>query len=75
MTNPISQAEYVKKECCPVCKGDVGVEGHQVDINDGQATQECFCPSCESTWTDVYTLTGYINLQDRDGFNLEVPSE
>lgn len=41
---------------CPVC-GSIALEGDSVDIDEGRAMQDVSCVDCNSTWTDVYTLT------------------
>lgn len=48
---------------CPVCGSDE-IQGGPVDVDGNQATQEVSCDACNSTWDDVYTLTGYRNLDD-----------
>ncbi len=72
MSDPISQAEYKVDERCPVCE-DNKVEGGEITINNGQATQNIDCLSCGSYWTDVYRLEGYDNLHDEGGIELDVP--
>jgi len=74
MSNPTSQAEYIKEELCPVC-GHNDVSGESVEISNGQATQNVDCLECGSYWTDVYKLTKYDNLHDEEGNELEVPNE
>jgi len=44
---------------CPAC-GSRDIEGHEVNIDSGYATQECGCNQCDAEWTDTYRLTGYI---------------
>lgn len=60
--------EYAEKGgvLCPACEPETGeytVEGRQVDINFGRATQQCTCLICHAEWTDEYKLTGYSNLE------------
>lgn len=59
----LTSAQYVEKKgtCCPNCHG-TDVDGSQVNIDSGVASQDCFCPNCAAEWTDVYHLVGYSNL-------------
>lgn len=59
----LSDKEYadVKGTVCPVCGSD-DLDGGSVDIDAGTATQEVVCLECLSSWTDVYTLTGYADV-------------
>ena len=43
---------------CPHC-GHEGVTGPEVNIDEGVATQEVTCDSCDKSWTDVYQLVAY----------------
>ena len=54
---------------CPVC-GKHNLEGESVDIDGGSATQEMYCTDCESSWTDMYTLTGYADLKIGDSVHI-----
>lgn len=47
---------------CPAC-GDERIEGDPVEIMGGSAYQDVTCTECGATWTDVYELTGYTNLE------------
>ena len=47
---------------CPNCEDD-DIEGDAIDIDDGFATQGMWCNNCEATWTDVYKLQGYRDLE------------
>ena len=46
---------------CPVCGKD-NLEGDSIDISKAGSSQEVYCLDCESSWTDLYTLTGYADL-------------
>jgi transposase-like protein len=48
--------------CCPVC-GSGMVEGGCIDVNEGRAYQDIICTECGSSWTDVYKLDTYSNLE------------
>ncbi len=52
----------VKGVCCPAC-GSFNTSGGPVDVDGGYAFQEIDCLECDSSWTDVYRLVGYINLE------------
>ena len=60
---PLAGAEYVAKlgTNCPVCQS-TQLEGSSVDIDGGAASQEIRCKTCGASWNDIYTLTGYTNL-------------
>jgi transcription elongation factor Elf1 len=40
---------------CPFCNSD-NIEGHEVEICDGIATQYITCKECGAAWTDIYKL-------------------
>ena len=46
---------------CPVCGSD-NIEGEEVEVLAGSARQDVYCLECDATWTDVYSLTGYMSL-------------
>ena len=50
---------------CPYCQSDQ-IEGDGVEVDAGRAWQEMFCPNCEKSWTDRYTLTSieYVEGQE-----------
>jgi hypothetical protein len=58
-----TKKEYVERKgsFCPTCKSKE-IVGQSVDIDGGEAFQECFCPKCGSSWTDRYALTGFQDL-------------
>lgn len=47
---------------CPVCESGM-IEGDVIDINEGRAYQDITCTECGSSWTDVYRIEKYDNLQ------------
>lgn len=68
--------EYAEKGgvLCPVCgpeTEDNAVEGRQVDISFGRATQQCTCSVCHAEWTDEYKLVGYSNLEQEEQVRTE----
>ncbi len=42
---------------CPIC-GSADIEGAQVEIDGGRATQTVSCVRCCAEWIDDYVLTG-----------------
>lgn len=64
MLSRTSQANYVASNGthCPHCGGDL-LEGRDITINTGEATQTVMCLDCDEDWTDVYQLTG-LRLAD-----------
>ena len=50
---------------CPVCTV-AAIEGREgVRIEDNLALQDVRCLNCDATWTDVYRLVGYGNLEPK----------
>lgn len=47
---------------CPSCRSDA-IEGGSFSTEAGVAWQEVTCLICAASWTDLYTLTGYSNLE------------
>lgn len=43
---------------CPAC-GSLDIEGGEVNIHAGYATQEVTCDDCCAEWDDQYKLVGY----------------
>lgn len=54
-----AEEEYVRVngQQCPYC-GD-RIEGSEVTIDGGYASQEVWCLSCCKQWTDMYKLIGF----------------
>lgn len=65
---PMSEAQYVRGYGmkCPVCGSTSGVQGDDVEIDAGSASQESSCSDCNSSWCDRYLLDGYDNLKVGD---------
>jgi hypothetical protein len=36
------------------------------------AWQPILCDSCGASWTDLYRLTGIVDLEDKDGKEIEI---
>jgi len=49
--------------CCPFC-GSEQIEGLEVVMSCGGASQETFCLDCQGSWADTYTLTGYTVIEE-----------
>ena len=62
----MTSVDYVKErgERCPACRNPQ-TEGGPVDIVDTRAEQEMSCTECDSTWKDIYKLTGFVELDDQ----------
>lgn len=58
---------------CPRC-GSSGIYGDSVDIEFGNAFQECSCEECGLSWVDRYEYAESVELRDRDGSAIEDPS-
>ena len=58
-----TQKEYVERggDHCPNC-GGWKIEGEEVEVVDGRATQRMNCVECKSEWADFYHLAGYKSL-------------
>lgn len=57
-------AQYAQERgsICPNCGSDE-ILGGPVDIDSGGASQRCDCTACDASWTDVYVLAGYEDLE------------
>lgn len=55
---------------CPICGSDQ-IEGGPVDIQGAYAVQEVGCIECGAQWDDLYNLTGFINLENGDGAEVD----
>lgn len=49
---------------CPCCESEE-IEGREVDIDAGTATQQVVCNQCHASWVDQYTLTGFEILEGK----------
>jgi hypothetical protein len=48
---------------CPVCGNKHSVEPDNVEADGDSASCKAECANCSSTWTDVYTLYGFKDLE------------
>jgi hypothetical protein len=63
---------YVKHYggCCPACRSGQ-MEGDRFDYEAAQVWQRLRCLACGASWTDVYRLQGYEDLELPDGLPQE----
>ncbi len=56
--------EYAKTGggMCPFC-GNGNLDGYSVEIETGKAWQRVDCNDCEKSWTDIYKLTSYEEIE------------
>lgn len=51
---------------CPVCESnDIRTEG-RLEVDTETAWGKCCCENCESTWQEIFSLTGIDNLTMKD---------
>ena len=64
LTQPLSDADYVKTKGnhCPRCRG-VQIQGGEIEIGGKEAVQEVTCSDCGASWSDIYALVGYEDLE------------
>jgi hypothetical protein len=58
---------------CPACGEAYTMEGQGGVRPEEDIYYEMRCRSCGATWTETYTLTGYSDLTDEDGKEIEIP--
>lgn len=62
---PMSDREYVSNggSKCPVCHSEE-IEGvANTDMDGDWISKGVVCKNCNSTWDDIFTLSGYDNLK------------
>lgn len=66
-TLPVRQGKYIddKGLICPEC-GRAGVNMDEIESQEYGASADCDCSFCGATWTDIYELAGFDNLEKRD---------
>ncbi|MBR8043385.1 hypothetical protein KDW40_02240 [Burkholderia cenocepacia] len=47
---------------CPSCGDSEGIVGGSIQVDAGTASQPMVCNACGASWADLYTLTGYTDL-------------
>lgn len=59
----LSSKDYTKQGGvkCPNCKSE-DIEGFDVDVDFGTASQPVTCNDCGADWVDIYNLVGYEDL-------------
>lgn len=62
---PMSDAEYKAHggNQCPCCKSN-DIEGREINVDSGTASQEVVCNACGASWNDIYRLEGYGELEE-----------
>ena len=61
---------------CPVCGSeDISFDADAPELDGSMifVNINCHNPECKATWTDVFKLTGYDNLTDKDGKVIKRP--
>ena len=58
---------------CPQCGSDI-LEGHGFDDTGGDVRRKVECLDCGAHWTEVFVLTEYINLTERNPNHEPTPS-
>lgn len=58
--NSYLKIKGVKCFFCP----STDIEGGSVDIGAGEAMQEVKCNECSGHWTDIYTLTDVMDIEE-----------
>ena len=69
-TRRLSAAEYARKKgtVCPLCRNDqIQAPGTAVDRVESELHIKMHCPNCHATWTDVFVLHSYRDLEKNDG--------
>lgn len=68
LADPLSPWEYVRLEGtrCPCC-GELNIEGTNVYVDKGCATQAMRCLNCDVSWLDRYELVRYDLLSPEGG--------
>lgn len=51
---------------CPSCGEMSDVTGSRFEIDGENCWQEVMCDNCNSTWTDIYALIGYVDLEKKE---------
>ena len=66
MSKRLTDQQYVQRQglVCPFCQGhDLG-PASGVTLETDVATQEIRCNSCKRTWEDIFTLSGYREVEE-----------
>lgn len=65
---PEEEAEYMERGTgCPFCGDEAQVEGASVETGSGQASQGMYCLGCGAHWTDIYTLSRIVVMDEPEG--------
>jgi formate dehydrogenase maturation protein FdhE len=70
MYSPEQEKKYVSDQGghCPNC-GSEWIEGKEINIEAGTATQKVHCSACGEEWYDVYNLVGIQQIEKGDDRN------
>lgn len=63
-TQFLTEKEYVAAygAKCPNCRSP-DITGFGYNLDSGDLSQQMLCSNCDAQWDDIYTLTGYANLE------------
>lgn len=61
---PMTDEQYLAVHgcLCPSCGDSDGISGGSIQIDGGSASQTVVCNACGGSWTDLYKLSGYTDL-------------
>lgn len=59
---------------CPVC-GSKEIDAGRPDINGTDCWVTVFCQDCKHDWVELYTLSGYGDMNDPEGNRIDYPDE
>ena len=64
----MTNAQYVAHggNRCPVCGALHLAQADAVEVDSGYATQDVYCPDCETCWKDQYRLVGISDVERGD---------
>ena len=69
---PIPHGNYDSVRC-PLCKEEHTMEVGEVELQDEYAYRAAECNRCGATWHEQLNVTGYTNLCDEEGNEIEIP--
>ena len=66
MSRKLTDQQYVQRQglVCPFCQGDDLDTRSPVTLKTDVATQEIRCNACGKVWDDVFTLSGYREVEE-----------
>jgi DNA-directed RNA polymerase subunit M/transcription elongation factor TFIIS len=63
---PATQEQHARTSCshCPACNStNISRFYDTMEYDDNRASIDIECYDCGASWKDVYTITGYSNLE------------